>query len=163
MELLTEIDSERDLSPYELERGKPMPDTIHAAIQSNISFEMKTHYRETYRCLSEISLATLPESTTPDIAIYPAFPLDFDHRTVKRSDAPLVCIEIQSPSQSTEQMVDKTQVYFEFGVRSCWIILPAVKGVFVYDRPGNYEFYHGDELVRDPNLHFELSLPALFE
>lgn len=43
--------------------------------------------------------------------------LDYDHRTAKRSDPPLVCIEIQSPSQSTEEMVDKTAVYFRFGVK----------------------------------------------
>lgn len=164
MELLFE----KETSPYELERGKPMPDTIHGAIQSNISFEVKARYRDTYRCLSETSLATSPDSTTPDIVIYPAFTLDYEHRTAKRSDAPLVCVEIhwnasRSPSQSIEEMVDKTQIYFDFGVRSCWIIVPAVKGIFVYGSPGHYEFYHGDDLLVESNLDIELPLLALFE
>ncbi len=159
MELLVE----KEPSSYELERGKPMPDTIHAAIQANLSFEIKSRYRETYRCLSEISLATLPDSTTPDIGIYPAFPLDYEHRTAKRTDAPLVCVEIQSPSQSLEDMVDKTLVYFSFGAQSCWIFVPAVQGVFVYDRPGHYEFYHGEDILHDPNLGIEIPLPPLFE
>jgi Uma2 family endonuclease len=154
---------DQEPSSYELERGKPMPDTIHGAIQANISFEVKTRYRDTYRCLSETSLATSPDSTTPDIAIYPAFALDYENRTAKRSDAPLVCVEIQSPSQSLEEMVDKTQIYFNFGVKSCWIIVPAVKGIFVYDRPGNYEFYHGDDLLTDSNLDIEMPLHVLFE
>lgn len=151
------------LSEYELERGKPMPDTIHAAIQSNLGFEIKLRYRDTYRVLSELSLATVPDGTTPDLAIYPAFTLDYEHRTAKRTDAPLACIEIQSPSQSNEEMVDKTTVYFNFGVRSCWIVVPAVKGVFVYDRPNHYEFYHGDDTLRDANLNIELPLAAIFE
>jgi Uma2 family endonuclease len=107
------------LSQYEIERGKPMPDTIHAAIQSNLLFERKLRYRDAYRSLSELSLATLPEGTTPDVAVYPAFALDYEHRTAKRTDPPLLCIEIQSPSQSAEEMVNKTNLYFGFGVRSC--------------------------------------------
>ncbi len=76
-------------SDYELERGKPVPDTIHAAIQSNLGFELKLNYRDTYRTLSELSLATIPDGTTPDLAIYPAFTLDYKHRKAKRTDAPL--------------------------------------------------------------------------
>lgn len=150
-------------SAYEIERRKPMPDTIHAAIQLNLGSELRTRYRGTYRVLSELSLATVPDGTTPDLALYPAFTLDYEHRTAKRSDAPLACVEIQSPSQSAEEMVDKTNIYFNFGVRSCWIVVPAVKGIFVYDRPGHYEFFHGDDTLRDPNLTVELPLALIFE
>ena len=151
------------LSPYELERGKPMPDTIHAAIQANLVFELKFRYRDAYRGLSELSLATIPDGTTPDIAIYPAFSLDYEHRTAKRSDAPLACIEIQSPSQSNEEMVDKTSIYFDFGVKSCWIVVPAMKGIFVYDRLGHYTYFHGDDTVHDVNLNIEIPLSTVFE
>jgi Uma2 family endonuclease len=151
------------LSDYELERGKPMPDTIHAAIQANLSFEIKLRYRNTYRVLSELSLATTPDSTTPDLALYPAFNLDYEHRSAKRTDAPLTCIEIQSPSQSNEEMVDKTAVYFNFGVRSCWIVVPAMKGIFVYDRPGHYAFFHDNDTLLDPALSIELPLSSIFE
>jgi Uma2 family endonuclease len=151
------------LSRYELERGKPMPDTIHAAIQSNLLFELKLRYRDVYRSLSELSLATLPDGTTPDVAVYPAFALDYEHRTAKRTDPPLLCIEIQSPSQSAEEMVDKTNVYFGFGVRSCWVVVPAVKGIFVYDRPGHYAFFHGEDTLQDAHLNISLPLSAVFE
>lgn len=157
------------LSEYERRTGgKPIPDTIHAAIQSNLGFELKLRYRDQFRVLSELSLATTPDGTTPDLAIYPAFALDYEHRTAKRTDAPLACIEItgppsRSPSQSNEEMVDKTIVYFNFGVRSCWIVVPAMKGIFVYDRPGHYEFFYGDETLRDPNLSIELPLATVFE
>lgn len=151
------------LSAYELERGKPMPDTIHAAIQMNLGVEIIVRYRHSYRVLSELSLATIPDGTTPDIAIYPAFSLDYAHRTAKRSDAPLACIEIQSPSQSNEEMVDKTGIYFDFGVKSCWIVVPAMKGIFVYDRPGHYTYFHGDDTLHDPTLTIEIPLSTVFE
>jgi Uma2 family endonuclease len=151
------------LSDYEIERGKPMPDTIHAAIQSNLSFELKAHYRTKFRVLSELSLATVPDGTTPDIAIYPYFSLDYDHRTAKRSDPPLACIEIQSPSQSNEEMVAKTGIYFNFGVKSCWIVVPAMRGIFVYDQPGRFYFFHGTDTLHDPNLDIDLPLADIFE
>lgn len=156
------------LSDYELDRGKPMPDTIHAAIQMNLGVELSIRYRQSYRILSELSLATIPDGTTPDVAIYPAFSLDYEHRSAKRTDAPFVCIEIQSPSQSNrdagpEEMIDKTGIYFAFGVKSCWIVVPAMRGIFVYDRPGHYEFFHGDAILHDPNLNIELPLGTVFE
>lgn len=150
------------LTEYELERGKPMPDTIHGAIQMNLGAELYLRYRQSYRILSELSLATVPDGTTPDLVIYPFFALDFDNRIAKRSDPPLLCIEIQSPSQSLEEMVEKTTVYFQFGVRSCWIVAPAVKGVFVYDRPGHYRFFYDNETLHDPSLPIELDLGTVF-
>jgi Uma2 family endonuclease len=151
------------LTRYERERGKPLLDTIHAAIQMNLGAELLVRYRQSYRVLSELSLATLPDGTTPDLAVYPAFALDYEHRTAKRTDPPLLCIEIQSPSQSAEEMVNKTNVYFSFGVQSCWVVVPAVKGIFVYDRPGHYAFFHGDDTLQDPHLNITLPLSAVFE
>lgn len=151
------------LSDYELERGKPMPDTIHAAIQMNLGAELLIRYRKQYRILSEMSLATVPDGTTPDVAVYPAFTLDYDHRTARRADPPLACIEIQSPSQSNEEMVNKTGIYFAFGVKSCWIVVPAMRGIFVYDQPGHYTFFHGDDILHDTLLGIDLPLTAIFE
>ena len=150
------------LSAYEIERGKPMPDTIHAAIQTNLGFELRTKYREQFRILSELSLATMPDGTTPDLALYPAFMLDYDHRQARRTDPPLLCIEIQSPSQSPEEMVAKTEVYFRFGVQACWIVQPAMQCVFVYEQPGRFKVFYGDDVLRDEKLGIELPLAAVF-
>ena len=150
------------LSAYEIERGKPMPDTIHAAIQTKLGFELRTKYHEQFRILSELSLATMPDGTTPDLALYPAFMLDYDHRQARRTDPPLLCIEIQSPSQSPEEMVAKTEVYFRFGVQACWIVQPAMQCVFVYEQPGRFKVFYGDDVLRDEKLGIELPLAAVF-
>ncbi|MBC7919712.1 MAG: Uma2 family endonuclease [Ferruginibacter sp.] len=73
------------LSDYELERGKPLPNTL-----------------------------------------------------AKRSDAPLLCVEIQSFSQSPEEMIEKVARYFAFGVKYCWVVVPSLQAVLVYDQPSHY-------------------------
>ena len=150
------------LSDYERERGKPMPNLIHGLIQGNIVFELKARYRTDYHIASEVSLATVPDGTTPDVVVYPKFAISYENEPAKRSDAPLVCIEIQSPSQSNEDMVSKTHIYFQFGVKSCWVVLPSLRAVMVFDRPGHYVFFYEDDTLRDPNLGFELPLAAIF-
>ena len=139
-----------------------MPDTLHAAIQMNLGFEIKSRYRHQYRVLSELALATIPDGTTPDVVIYPNFDLDYANRTARRADPPLVSIEIQSPSQSLEFMVEKTMIYFSFGVKSCWIVLPSIKAIMVYTEPGRYQFFHDEDILTDLNTGVELSLVDVF-
>ncbi|MCU0393992.1 MAG: Uma2 family endonuclease [Thermoflexibacter sp.] len=153
---------EQALTAYEIERNKPMPNLTHGAIQANLVFELKSLYRKLYRIASEVSLDTLPVGSTPDVVIYPPLSLDFISEPARRSDAPLVTIEIQSPSQSLEQMVDKTDLYFQFGVKSCWIILPSLQAALVFDRPSNYKFFYVYETLHDPNLNINIPLADIF-
>jgi hypothetical protein len=95
-------------NPYELERGKPMPTLTHGAIQANLGFELKLNYGAAYRIASEVALATVPEGTTPDVVLYPARVLNFTNEPARQTDAPLLTVEIQSPSQTVEEMVEKT-------------------------------------------------------
>ncbi|MBO0930829.1 Uma2 family endonuclease [Fibrella sp. HMF5036] len=139
-----------------------MPNAIHGSIQANLSFELKLRYRESYRIMSEISLATQPDGTTPDVVIYPSIVLDYENEPAKRTDPPLTCIEIQSPSQSNEEMVAKTNIYFRFGVKSCWVVLPSLRAVMVFTAPGQYQFFHHDDTLVDPQTGFELPLATVF-
>lgn len=159
---MTVMEAVITLSDYELERGKPMPNAIHGSIQANLSFELKLRYRDTHRIMSETSLATQPDGTTPDVVIYPDMLLDYDNEPAKRADPPLTCIEIQLPSQSNEEMVAKTHLYFRFGVKSCWVVLPSLRAVMVFDRPGYYQFFHHDDVLNDPSTGLELPLTAVF-
>jgi hypothetical protein len=42
-------------------------------------------------------------------------------------------------------------------------VVPAVKGIFVYDRPGHYAFFHGDDTLHDLTHDITLPLSAIFE
>jgi Uma2 family endonuclease len=163
MELLVENAVGKELSQYEIERGKPMPTLIHGAIQFNIGFELKTKYPNQFRIANEVLLATQPDGSTPDIILYPARNLDFNNDPSRRTDAPLLSIEIQSPSQSTKDMTSKLEPYFSFGIKSCWIVVPELKAVIVYDSPYHYDFFHEKEIVKDSVLGIEISVEKIFE
>lgn len=161
MELLTE--TEKGLSSYEIERDKPMPSKNHAYIQDNLSFAFNLRYRKEYKLLHEISLDTPDKGTVPDMAIYPKFALDVRHDVIKISEPPLVTIEILSPEQKLQDLVDKTYRYFAFGVKSCWIVLPTLKTIMVYSDVDTFEYIKGDTVLKDPNLGFELSINEIFQ
>ena len=163
MELLLETVKEKELSAYEIERNKPMPTLIHGAIQFNLGFELKSNYPSQYRYASEVLLDTKPLGSTPDLILYPFGELDFKNDPARRTDAPLLAIEIQSASQSTKDMTDKLESYFYFGVKSCWIVMPNLQGVCVYDNPFHYNFFHGDEILKDTTLAIEIDLKKVFE
>jgi Uma2 family endonuclease len=163
MELLIETVAERGLSTYEIERGKPMPTLIHGAIQANLIVQLAIKYSNQFRIASEVLLDTKPDGSTPDIIVYPARNLDFKNDPSRRTDAPLLSIEIQSPSQSTKDMTSKLEPYFSFGIKSCWIIAPDFKAVFVYSSPYHYDFFHEKDMVKDEVLGIEISVEKIFE
>lgn len=49
-------------------------------------------------------------------------------------DAPLLCVEILSPSQRVSELFAKCEAYREWGVSHCWIIDPIGKKAWEYDR-----------------------------
>ncbi len=161
-ELIAEPSTEPVLSAYEAERGKPMPNLTHGAIQANLIIQLAISYGTHYRIASEVALATQPDGSTPDIVLYPARPLNFVNEVAKQTDAPLLAIEIQSPSQTPETFVEKTDRYFAFGVGSCWVVFPALKGIAVYSGPGQYNFFHDRDQLTDSTLGITIDLSKVF-
>ena len=163
MEAIIDSIAESRFSAYEKERGKPMPTLIHGAIQFNLGFALKTLYQNQFRYASEVLLDTKPVGSTPDLVLYPQQALDYKNDPSRREDAPLLAIEIQSASQSTNEMIDKIEPYFYFGVKSCWIVIPKLQAILVYDSPFHYQFFHGDQILKDTILGVELDLRKVFE
>jgi Uma2 family endonuclease len=162
MELLFETAATEILSDYEIERNKPMPNFTHGAIQSNLIFELRTLFKNTYRVVSEVTLATQPLGSTPDVLVFPPQDLDFFDEPARRTDAPLLAIEIQSPSQNNDEMVEKVHRYFGFGVKSCWIIVPAWQAVLVYENESHYTFFHKNMIVKDKVLNIKIPIQKIF-
>lgn len=118
------------ISTYEIERNKPLPDPLHGLVQANIIYALGS-YRKDYQIMSEVTLDTNPK-TTPDVIIAQKKKLIFDEVAAKMKEAPLIAVEIQSPSQSIAALQRKTRKqYFPMGIQSVWIVNPALKGVQV--------------------------------
>ena len=93
---------------YEEERGKPMPSYNHAAIQVNLITEFARN-RE-FRVCSELTLELEGRPYTPDLSVYPRESLDLRHDLIRRTDPPLLVVEIFSPRQGSQDVMDKVDV-----------------------------------------------------
>ncbi len=149
-------------SDYEIERGKPMPSKLHSVLTQRLTVFLVNRFGDKYEVLPELTLDTPGEKTTPDIAICEPEAIDFSKDEIKRKEPPLATIEILSPTQVLQTLLDKTNEYFSFGVKSCWVILPTLKTVYVYSAPYQFEvFSPGDELF-DAKLGIRIQMDVLF-
>ncbi len=147
---------------YEIERNKPMPSLNHAAIQANIMFELAP-FRNKYRIASELSLQLSDWPSTPDIAIYPKMKIDLKNDVMKMKEAPLCAIEILSPTQSFNELTSKASQYFQRGVKSCWIVLPSVANIYVFQNENDYEIYRTKDVLVDKALDISFPLKEVFQ
>ncbi|MEM6318034.1 MAG: Uma2 family endonuclease [Bacteroidota bacterium] len=151
-----------NLSQYEIERNKPMPNFIHAVIQTKLSTLLNNDYGKKYLFPGELSLATQPSSTL-DICIYPKKKLKRAGVKAKEEEPPITTIEIQSPSQSIDQLQEKIRdLYFPMGVKSAWIVIPALKGIQILLEDGQELFFHKSQL-KDPTTDISIDIQRVFE
>lgn len=139
-----------------------MPSRLHSLLTKRLTVFLENHYSGKFEVLPELTLDTPGEKTVTDIAICEIEPIDFSQDEIKRKEPPLATIEILSPTQVLQTLLDKTNDYFSFGVKSCWVVLPTLKSIYVFSAPGQFEVYsHGDEL-HDPNLDVSVPIDTIF-
>ena len=144
---------------YEEERGKPMPSRNHGRVQTNLILEFG--HQQQFSTYSELTLFVAGTHYTPDISVYPREPADYRHDEASRADLPLVAIEIFSPSQSHQEVVEKAEVYLRNGVKSCWIVSPPLRTVTVLLPDGREEVFHRG-VARDPVTGLMADLEKVF-
>ena len=149
-------------SAYEEERGKPMPSKVHAYVQMNLGFELKSRYKDRLTFLSELSLDLNGWRSVPDLSIYPKMTVDVRYDEVRMTTPPLCAIDIISPMQSLQELVDKAKAYFEHGVQSVWLVLPGLRSIYVFSSFDDFKtFTHTDTLL-DETLKISIPLAEVF-
>jgi len=151
-----------EISGYEVERNKPMPSLNHGLIQANLIFAIKLGYRDKYSVISELSLDLSGWESVPDVCIIPKMLLNPRQDVATVKEPPLCAIEIISPSQSVNELIAKAEKYFQYGVQSCWIVIPALQNIYVFSSPDDYEMYRASDTLADPVLDIELKLSEVF-
>lgn len=146
-------------SRYEEERGKPLPSRNHGRVQTNLIGEFGR--QEQYSTYSELTLDVTGVQYTPDISVYPHEAADFRHDETSRADMPLVAVEILSPSQSHQEVVEKAETYLRQGVKSCWIVSPPLRTVTVLLPDGREEVFHRG-VAKDPVTGLTADLIKVF-
>ena len=144
---------------YEEERGKPMPSFNHAAVQTNLIAEF-ARQRE-FRVCSELTLEFDGRPYTPDLSVYPREVLDLRHDQIRRSDPPLLVVEIFSPRQGSEDVMEKLDVYFRNGVKSCWVVSPPLHTISILRPDGSTETFNAG-VAKDPVTGLTADLAQVF-
>jgi Uma2 family endonuclease len=106
------------------------------------------------------------EELKPDVCLYPnSVILSKPRDIMKMSNMPLLSIEILSPTQCVEDMLTKIQAYFALGVKSCWLVIPALTSVIVYasNSPDDFKnFDKRDTEVVDEVLNIRVPFQKIF-
>ena len=120
-----------------------------------------------YLVLSEISLdssalETNTKEMRPDLALYPKLTIDFLQDEIRMQTMPLLVIEILSPRQSIDEILEKFRGYFKLGVQSCWLVLPPLKSVSVFSSPNQEQTFSQGEVVDDV-LNIRMTVEKIFQ
>lgn len=153
---------ETTLSDYELERGKPMPSLNHSLIQANLVFELKNRLRQSHTIATELNLMLQGKKLVPDLTIFSKFAPDMQHDILWMQEVPLTTIEILSPKQDLDSLLEKADLFLAAGVKSCWIVIPAVGTIAVFTGPKTYRSFANGGAVLDEGLGIEIPLSDIF-
>ena len=152
-----------EISQYELERGKPMPSRLHSRVQQKISTALENGYADKYDFLPELNLDLSKWESVPDLAIFPRTEFDYSAEDdIRVSSPPLGAIEILSPTQSLQELISKARKYFSYEVKSCWLVIPGFKNIYVFSSPEDYQMFRADQTLVDSALGIELELSKIF-
>ncbi len=156
-----------------MSEGQKMPSINHSFIQAQITGlffnnERFTPFVELSLDASQVDLSQFglkaKDELIPDVCLYEGVH-QFDPLSdaSKRSDMPVLTIEIISPSQGTDDLLAKFKAYFALGVKSCWLVIPANEVITVYSAQGDFEsFGSKDTEVIDEILDIHLPKPQIF-
>ncbi len=151
------------LSPYELERGKPMPSRHHSKLQGRLTHALLSRYESQFDVLPELSLSLTTGDATPDVAIYPVTLENWERDEIKESEPPITAMEILSPTQAINDLVEKARdVYLAAGVKSVWFIIPPLKSVYIL-YPNSPTEVFGAGLIADNATNIEIQSEELFK
>ncbi|HEX9734827.1 MAG TPA: Uma2 family endonuclease [Thermoanaerobaculia bacterium] len=154
------------VSRYEEERGKPMPSRNHALAQLHLSLAF-ARYMDRFSILPELSLELDGQPFVPDLSVYPKIRLGTDaelgwsHDEVRKTEPPLLVVEILSPTQSVDELIRKAEAYLDAGVKSCWIVQPSLKTISVVEAGKPPLTFTGGELT-DPATAITVRVEDVF-
>jgi Uma2 family endonuclease len=147
---------------YESERNKPMPSWNHAKVQYRLTKHLGDVYDAEFDIQPELSIDFPAKTAVPDVSIYPKVADDWDEDDVKTKRLPLLVIEILSPKQAFDDIVDKIRkIYFPAGLKSVWVVLPSAQSIMIF-KPALKPQTYTSGIMRDDASGFELDLDKIF-
>ena len=163
MQTVDQIEAQEEvveLSDYEKERGKPMPNISHSLLEMRLGARFLAQAAGRYLIAPELSVEFADKLTlTPDISVLPQRQIDWVREPVHCQDLPILVVEILSPSQGYMSVVEKIDAYFVHGVQSVWQVNPALRLIAIYqpgvDKPEIIQRGEAKDPVTGLSVHLE--------
>jgi len=116
-----------------------------------------------YEVFTELSLDIDGTEYKPDVCVY-SIKLKKNRAKdiIKMTELPMLSIEILSPRQGFQELVEKVEVYFNAGIKSCWIVLPGIESIQVFSSLENFKVFSEGNLI-DNIIGIELSINEVFK
>lgn len=108
-----------------------------------------------------------PLQRRPDVAFVNAERWSFE-RSIPDENAwavaPNLAVEVVSPTNTVDEIMDKIEDYFDHGVERVWIVLPKQRAIQVYSSTTSIRAFALADIVRDEDAFpgFELPVASLF-
>jgi len=135
------------------------PSYHHAYLSSNMIVAL--HKLKKYSVFSELALQ-LEKDYVADVCIYPKRKIHFAAGDIiKVTEAPLMVVEILSPTQGTQEILEKFTAYFQAGIQSCWLVIPVAQSVTVYSSMEQAQTFTQGEVV-DTVLDIRIPVEEIF-
>lgn len=115
-----------------------------------------------YSVFTELSLEIGGVEYKPDICVYPKRGMSRPRDIMKMSEMPLMAIEILSTRQIIDDLIDRFEIYFNNGIRSCWLVEPAIEAITVYSSLSEYRTYGSGDAV-DEKMNIRLPIQMIFD
>ena len=159
MKPITNVILQEDFVYYE-PQSVDMPSRNHSLVQSNLIVALDK-FIDNYQAFSQLSIELNGVQYIPDVCLYPqkSYQRGFDELVF--TTPPLVVFEIVSPKQGTQELIEKFAIYFQAGVKSCWLIQPLIPLVSIFKNATQSDNYTFGK-VKDHATHIELSFDEMF-
>jgi len=150
------------LASDEIQEDKPMPSRNHARAAHNVGVLLEG-FKDKYVGYDQLALNLDGWQTIPDLCLFPRGELPTDWLTDDDEVArpPALVIEILSPKQNLQPLVDKIREYLRHGVKSCWLVEPATRVISVFPISGGSRAF-AEGTLRDETLGIEIPITKVF-
>jgi Uma2 family endonuclease len=134
------------------------PSVNHSYVQSMLCSALVS--LKQYSVFSELSIEIEGKEYVPDICLYSKREIDFFHDVIRMTELPLLAIEVLSPSQVMQELVDKIEIYLDAGIQSCCLITPITRSITIISDKKNSKTFVDN--VIDDKLNISLPLNEIF-
>ena len=137
------------------------PSKLHSYLQSALDGVFRQFPQ--FSVFANLTITIADTDYIPDICVYPKLAINFfEPDEIRMTNLPVMAVEIVSPTQTIQEVLDKFPIYFQAGIRSCWLVVPQTKTVAVYTAPTDAQVVSMTGDVVDSTLNIRVPLDQIF-